>query len=324
MALDILRRLRCTSICTTVGEIKLANLEAGIPVLLQDLKVADVLRVTSLTKLSSLARFLTPAQKLDILPLLLPIVQNYVNLPLPALTLLAELIDSSTIKKISTDGWLNLLFQVVASQEQHRASLRNVAFRCLCRFANLKFSRKSIGTEVGLARITAELAQPGGASSYAVQLFAYLVEDPQIALLTRNSIVPLVGFLRATSAVKYRLPALRALGSMSRHDDRTLRSVIEAGVIPLLAELIRSPPHIFHQQVPTEASLLLCEISGTKNVEIQDLLVLHNVGSSLRGCLTSNNTDVKRSAIIAVERWMYSDDRMINFSIEFFFKAIGK
>jgi vesicle coat complex subunit len=79
-----------------------------------------------------------------------------------------------------------------------------------------------------------------------------------------------------------------------------------------------------HPEISREAALALCELTTTKNVEIQDLLINQNPGKALVSCLQHTDPDVKRSAIIAVERWLYGDDRMIQFTIEFFLTMARK
>ena len=66
-----------------------------------------------------------------------------------------------------------------------------------------------------------------------------------------------------------------------------------------------------------DAALTLCELASTKDDNAQELLVRAGTGDLLATCLRHPSSEVKRSAILAIEQWMYSDDRMTLYAIEF-------
>ena len=57
--------------------------------------------------------------------------------------------------------------------------------------------------------------------------------------IVRNYAVPsLVALLRSTTPSKFYTPALRALMTLSHHDDRTLRLIVEAGAVTNIIDLM--------------------------------------------------------------------------------------
>jgi hypothetical protein len=71
-----------------------------------------------------------------------------------------------------------------------------------------------------------------------------------------------------------------------------------------------------------EAALILCELATTKDDNAQELLVRAGIGDILVACLRHSSQEVKRSAMLAIERWMYSDDRITLYAIEFFLSLV--
>ena len=62
---------------------------------------------------------------------------------------------------------------------------------------------------------------------------------------------------------------------------------------------------------------MLCELATTKDENSQELLVHAGIGDLLVVCLRHPSVEVKRSAVLAIERWIYSDDRMTLYIVEF-------
>eukprot|EP00026_Physarum_polycephalum_P006115 Phypoly_transcript_06156.p1 GENE.Phypoly_transcript_06156~~Phypoly_transcript_06156.p1 ORF type:complete len:504 (+),score=57.84 Phypoly_transcript_06156:74-1585(+) len=324
--LAALRKLHVKSIKTINGVIHVDQIESKVPSLFGDLKGTKEAKNASLQLLSSYLVFLNTDQKNQLVNSLVEILKNdNIEIKGNAAILLEPLIDYDTIHKLVYDhGVIQYLAGMLGSSFQ----IKRHAFRALYKISTFRHTLPKLELYGILKHAQSEIQKDPIqiCSDTCVRLLGSFASDAFYAaqLLSNGCLSALLALLRtpATTPPKLVAPTVEAVRNLARHDDIRLRAVIQAGAVQLIAGVAAKPQSVLFPRTQVEAALVLCELATTKDDKAQELLVRAGIGDILVSCLRHNSSEVKRNAILAIERWMYSDDRMTLYAIEYFLTLV--
>lgn len=321
--LAALKKLRVASIKTPNGVIEVNQIEQKVPSLLSDLKGSSrEAKHTSLKFLLSYLVFLNAEQRNQLISSLTDILKNdNVETKGYAAGLLEMLIDHDTIHKLAHDGGV---IQHLAGMLGSSFQTKKWAYRALYKISTFKHTLVKLDYYGVLKHALSEIQKDPIqiSSDTCLLLISSFAEDSFYAhqMMSNGCLPSLLAILRSATTAPPKLisPTLKAVRNLARHDDVRLRAVLQAGVVQLISAVIAKSPSLMFPNIQNDAALVLCELANTKDDTSQDLLVRAGIGDLLAVCLRLPSAEVKRNAIIAIERWMYGDDRMVLYAVEFF------